>query len=501
MRDTLLLYGRLLRDQWRLRVRSFAWRRHWIGTLLLALLGLYIVLVLVSAGFFWRELVHTMRPGRHPVLFLNEHLLTIFVALFTLRFFLQRTPRMRIQPYLRLPVTHSRLVHFFQLSSLFSIHNLVPFLFLVPYWVRHIHGTSYPAGAAWAWLGGAALIVLFSHYMNNLLRAALRHSREGFAIVLGVLVLLVALDLLLGPLVMNRASTFIFETLFAQEPVILLSLLALIGVVYGSSSLLLRHDLLREPDDEAEGRVVLWQVPFASHHRPVMNLMLLELKMMWRSERPKLYFLFSVVFATVYVSAPLLNADLLGSNFVRALTGIFASGIFALNYGQFMFAWESSYFDGILARDVPLSRMAFAKLALLQLSCVAFFAISLPLFLALAPQFVPLHVAFLFYNAGISSVLMMVLAVRNRKSIRLTNVGFFNYEGFSLLHWLWFLPTVLPPALLMVALRERPDVALMVIGGVGLFSILLTGPWAALLGRRLERGRYAMAAGFRSNAS
>ena len=165
-----------------------------------------------------------------------------------------------------------------------------------------------------------------------------------------------------------------------------------------------------------------------------------------------------------------------------------------------MFSWESRYFDGILARHINPRSMILSKLFTLQVSCLLFFVISLPVFLGLAPELIPLHISFLFYNAGITSALMLILAVSNKRRISIEKGGgFFNYEGFSLRHWLWFIPTAIPPILFLYLMRDQLEQAIVIVGAVGALGVLLTGVWSRIFEQLLLRRRHVMAAGFRSN--
>lgn len=495
-----MVYVSLLRHQWQQKVRTFVWKRHWLITVLLTLLALYTVFSLISLGFLWTEMVRMVQWEADPVAFLNRHLITVFIGLFALRFFVQRTPRMRIRPYLHLPISRKRLVRHFQFTSLATIHNLFPLLFFVPLWLRHVYAGPYAPTAKWAWLAGVLIVLLLSHYLNTLLRVLLGRSREAFFIAFGLFMTVLAFDLFVGPGLVNTVSSFVFDTLIAARPVVLVLLGILVVIVFLSSSLLLRQDLLSEERDSRHRRVVLWQVPFRDPAERLLNLVLLELKLIWRCERPKLYFLISVVFVLVYVAIPLTQVERLTSTILQALTVMFASGIFAFNYGQLMFSWESSYFDGVLTRSFTLREMVMAKFIILHGSCVGFFLLSLPLFLGLAPQLVPMHVTFLCYNLGISTLLIMLLALNNQRRVTLTRVGFFDFEGFSLLHWLWYIPLAAPPALLLYALGDSPVAALMIIGTTGLVGFVFTPQLATYLARHLEHQKYDMAAGFRQSA-
>ena len=493
-------YFRLLLHQWRQVSRTFVKRRHWLLALGASLLFLYMVFALISLGFLWREMVAMVQQRADPIALLNRHLLTIFLALFTLRLFVQRPPRVRARSYLHLPLSRTALVVYFQLASLATIHNVFPFLFFLPLWVRHIAGGAYGPAASWAWLVGVVLLILLSHYLNTIFRIFLGRNRESFFIAFGLLTFALALDLFFGPGALNAASSFAFDTLVLARPLVLLLPALLVIVVVTYSSLLMRDDLLSEDRDTKHRRLVLWQVPFRPPSEPLSNLVLLELKLMWRCERPKLYFLVSVVFGLIYVAIPLVRAELLGSTIVQALTSMFASGIFAFNYGQLMFSWESTVFDGILTKSVALRDMVMAKFIILQGSCIAFFLLSVPLFVALAPDLVPMHVALLFYNVGMSTVMIMVLALNNNRRVTLARVGFFTFEGFSLLHWLWYIPMVVPPVLVLYVLSASPATGLIVLGLMGLASYIFTPQWSTFFARILEHQRYEMAAGFRDAA-
>src|SRR5690606_32605065 len=156
---------------------------------------------------------------------------------------------------------------------------------------------------------GVLIILLLSHYLNTLFRALLGRNREAFFIAFGVAMSLLAIDLFIGPGFVNRVSAFIFDELIAARPVVLALLSMLVGIVYLSSSLMLREDLRSEERDSRHKRLVLWQVPFRAPAERLLNLVLLELKLIWRCERPKLYFLVSVVFVLTYVAIPLTQIE------------------------------------------------------------------------------------------------------------------------------------------------------------------------------------------------
>lgn len=483
-------YSTLLINQWTGFVRSFQSARTRAVSSGQALLALYVAFVLFSAGLFFDAIFVLNRPPAHQ---LNRHLFEIGILLFGLRFFFQRPPRLRLSRYLHLPIPRNRLVRYFQVASLASVYNLFPFFFLIPFSVRYLAGHT-PVSGLLAWGLGVTLLILITHYGNVVLRLLFDRSALGFLFFFVGAAGLQTLDRLLGWNAIPHTSAYLFDSLLEAHLSSFLLLLALFSALLLTSSLVL-HRTLRTDEQTSTARLPL-ALPFGRGR--LRDLLLLEGKMIARNKRAKQYFIVSLVVSVAYT--PLLLSDLnvfVGARWMWTLIGLFASGAFALNYGQLMFAWESTYFDALLTRAIPLRRMVRAKYTLLLLSCIALFLVSLPIFWWMAPHLLPLHVAFLFYNAGITSPLMLVLAVTNQKRVGLTAGGFFQYEGFSVLHWLWMIPTVAPPAAILM-LPMPTGTAFAVIAAIGLAGMLLAGLWSRLLGYWLNRRKHRMAAGFRT---
>ncbi len=166
-----------------------------------------------------------------------------------------------------------------------------------------------------------------------------------------------------------------------------------------------------------------------------------------------------------------------------------------------MFGWDSTFYPALVSRNVSFPVMVRAKVIVLQLSCLLMFVMSLPLFIWLRPDLVALHFAFLFYNAGITTILVMELATRNRQRVDIgRSGGFFNYEGFSARHWLWFIPTALPPVLFLQAMHNAPRTGLTILAVAGLAGVLTTGLWTRYFSGGLKSRKHGMLDGFAGRA-
>ncbi|QXD16390.1 hypothetical protein GQ464_005420 [Rhodocaloribacter litoris] len=494
-------YRLLTRNQWRIFLRSLRARQNLFVWSVFGIMGLYLGLTLITLGLYFERFAGLLAPSGDPVTVVNTYLLPVFIGLFGLRFLFQQTPALRFQPYLHLPIERARLVRFFQATSLLSLHNVYPLLFFVPFWSRHVAG-HYPAGGAAAWLLGVLLALAASNFANLLVRSVLTRHEGRFLLGFGVLLSLIYLDELLGTRYVQVFSAYLFGGLLAGETTVLLLVTALpVWMVLASNLMLLQrlHGGLYLP---RSGTAVparrTRRLPLLERAGLTGRLILLELRLIWRNRRPRHYLLLSLLFSTLYLVFLLANPSPGGDVILGGIIGLFASGGFVLNHGQLMFSWESSHFDGLLVRPLPARALIRAKLLLLQASCLLLFVASLPLFLWLKPALVKLHLAFLFYNAGITTVLVMLLALRNRQPVDLARSGaFFNYEGFSTAHWLWFFPTALPPSIALFALRDTPDTGLLLLGGLGLIGLLATPLWISYFASRFEQCRLRMAEGFR----
>ena len=460
---------------------------------------MYFAYTLAVGGWRFGQIVFYILEIAQPTQLVNDYLFAAAFSLFSLRFLFGKSPRFRATPYLHLPIPRKRLVRYFQVSSLVSLHNLYPLIFVVAYWLNEVQRINPVPLGSYLWLGGVVCILLSSTWLNGWLRAVLSNQARLFALIVVAAWLVVGVDQVLGTFVINDFSRSTFNALLTGD---LTTMGILVGMTVAawivSSRRLLRS--LRHSESAPGGTGKVYRdITLLQDLGPVGQLVVLEVKMLWRNRRPRHNLLLSTIFSTLYVIALLLTPGLGDTVVVQSVVGLFASGGFALNYGQLMFAWESSFLDGLLARDISASTIVRAKYLILQLSCVAFFALSLPIFAILRPELIMLHVAFTVYNAGITSLLMMILALTNRRRVELWRSGsFFNYEGFSFLHWLWILPVAVPPLALIAMLPRVQAQAALLIALLGLLGLLLTPILVDILAERFDRNRYAMLSGFRT---
>lgn len=469
--------------------------------IVIAVMMVYSAFILLTLGFFFDRFSIQLWPNITPVDVVNRSLLAGFVSLFFIRFLFQKTPRMKITPYLHLPLQRRDLILFFQSASLMSIHNFYPLLFFIPFWMRYVAAEG-PLSGHLMWISAVCLLIVASHFANLLLRSTLRHRAGLFYIWLSLFITLAFINETAGIGLQQRISEFLFGSILSGDFTSLALLASFMGFVVVASTVSLFRSVKGMGEASAPEQSLVRSFDVPEEWGVLGQLIRMELLLMWRNRRPRHYLFVSLLFSTMYLIFMLSTGGSISAAAFAALLGLFASGGFVLNYGQLMFGWDSTHYPAMVTRNVPFHEMVRAKLIVLQLSCLLLFLASLPLFIWFRPDLVPLHFAFLFYNAGVTTILILELATRNSQRVDIARSGgFFNYEGFSAKHWLWFIPTALPPVLFMQVLSGSPRVALVSLAGLGLVSILFSRGWTRYFARGLHHRKHSMLEGFSSRES
>lgn len=493
-----MLYRNLLRHQWKGFIRNPSWSGISVAyAIFLVLLALYFLLVLALSGAMIGPLLTSQDPATNVVRLVNQHLLSGFLLLFLTRLLFQNTPQVNIGPYLHLPISRSALVRFFSFAALFHLHNLLPLAFFIPFWISNL-ALDYPASTSLSWLAGIAAVIGLSNYLVLCINLALVRRALPVWILGGGTCGLIALDYWQQWGYTGALSSAVFDSLLEPGgPVLALALLAATCLLFGLTCRLLKDHLHDEAPSEkgfTTGSQSL--LDRLADLGPVSRLMALEIKLAIRNKRPRQILWSALMFVPLgLINLMLYTRGSSDSTFLYYFWGFFLTSGFALNYGQFMFGWESLYFDGHLARPVHFRHLLWAKLLLMQVSCPVLALVCLPFLLILTPESLVTYSVFLLYNIGFSTACMLFFATMNRKRLYITPSSFFNQQGASLHHMIVIIPLMAPPALLILATDFGP----LALAGGGLLCWALSPVWVRLLAHRLQKCKYRMAAGFRGS--
>ena len=179
--------------------------------------------------------------------------------------------------------------------------------------------------------------------------------------------------------------------------------------------------------------------------------------------------------------------------------GMFITGVFIINYGQFMFSWQSSHFDGILAKNISPEDFFKSKFILLTLFTSITFLLTIP-YVYFGWKVLFVHFMLYLWNVGVNIVIVLFFANRNFKRIDLSKGGSFNWEGVGSTQWLLSIPFFIGPYLFFIPLNMMgyAQEGIMVIGFIGLTFIITRQFWLTKLVENFLKKRYLIAEGFRN---
>jgi hypothetical protein len=177
--------------------------------------------------------------------------------------------------------------------------------------------------------------------------------------------------------------------------------------------------------------------------------------------------------------------------------GLLMTGLLILSYGQFMFSWESRYFDLILIRPVAYRQYLNAKFIILIGCGLVLFLLSLPILFFSRKLFYWNCLLFL-YNIGVNSYILLFWATFTRKRMDLT-ASIFSTQGKGGNHFMSILPTFVFPILLYFLIISLVPAhwGLLILGGLGLAGLLLQPVLMNWVLKFFHWQKYKMAAGFR----
>jgi hypothetical protein len=149
--------------------------------------------------------------------------------------------------------------------------------------------------------------------------------------------------------------------------------------------------------------------------------------------------------------------------------GIFVTGIFLINFGQFIPAWDSGYYKMLMSQNIKYEQYLRSKYVLMMVSVVAMFILSIP-YVYFGWKILLAHFAAAIYNLGVNTHVMLWGGSFNRKKIDLNQRAAFNYQGTGAVQWLIGIPLMIVPMILFALINWligfEAGIAMLIIMGI-----------------------------------
>jgi len=485
----------LLHHQWKAFWRSRDAGRNVAVQIFMGLIVLYLLGVAIFIGVFLQSILEAAFPEQDVVTVFCGFILYYFFLDIIFRFLWQDLPTLTVQPYLVQNIKRRQLVQFLNLRSLFSFFTLLPLFLFVPFALSVIQ-RQYGSVVSLAFVVTIISLILFNHFLVLFIKRKTILSNWWLVGFFVIVLLLIAGDYFKIFSVSNM-SAIIFKQLLKTPLLCVTAIVLAVAAFYNNSRFLQNNlyldDLVKSPGHRASAEYQ-WLQRFGS----VGNLIAVDLKLILRNKRPRSLLLFSCIFLFYgFIFYKPVSFDNNDFGFLL-FGGIFVTGMFMTNYGQFLFAWQSSHFDGLLAANVPLKIYLKSKFILLTGFCTV--ALLLSLFYGFINwKIIPVQIAAYFFNIGIHSLIAVYIGTYNYKGLDLSKGVSFNYQGTGVVQFLYAIVIMIIGFILYLpfAMLISSWAGIITVGLLGFISLLLQDWWIDKLTIQFQKRKHKMLEGFR----
>ena len=464
----------------------------------MALLVLYLLANVLLIAFFLDKILDKSFPDQDLIPAFSGIVLYYFLFDLLLRLQLQELPTLRVQPYLHLPIKRDTIVRYLSITALLSAFNLWPILLFTPFIVKII-GHEHGASVASLFIIAVLALTIFN---NNLALYIKRKSNVNgwiFLAATALVIIIAASDFAWHFFSIRSVSSLYFLNLIKQPALVILPIILAVGVYLFNVSYLKDNLYLEELGSrKATAYKSSTDIPLLGYFGHTGDLVANEIKLILRNKRPRSAFIMSSVllfYGLIFYTNPV-YAHKEG---FKVFCGMFMTGVFIINYGQFMFGWQGGHFDGFLVSKVKFADFLKAKYLMFTIISTLAFILTIP-YIYFGWHILLVHFVMYLWNIGVNITIVLFFANRNSRRIDISKSASFNWQGTSFSQFL--VSFLLLGAAYIIygpfALLGHADMGLIIMGAVGLVMVFIRSYLIKLLTDDFSQKRYMVAEGFRN---
>ena len=488
------MISHFLKLEWKQFVRSASFGKSIALKILMGFFALYFIVCFLAIGVLGYYILKKQLPDSDPLQIVNSFLLYAILADLIFRYLMQKLPVMKIKPMLNIPIKKSSLVNYVLGKSAFSAFNILALFFYIPFAIVLIIEGYHTTGVL-GWLFTMILMIQSVNFLNFLINK----SNAAFALILGLLGSLIALHQFN---VYNIASIGgqVFDAVYATPIYAIISLLILV-VLYQLNYKKLRAQVYLDEgilEEVAEAKSV--DLSWADRLGDVAPFIKNDIRLIWRNKRTKTVFLMSFLFL-FYGLIFFTQKTYRDMPAMLMFASLFITGGFALNYGQFIPAWDSAHYKLLMSQSFSYRKFLESKWVLMVSMTALLYLLSFP-YLYFGTEIFLMITAGAVFNIGFNSLFLLYAGSFNRKRIDLTKGGFGNTQGTSATQFLVIIPLMLFPMLLFWVFNKfiGYNSGFFVVAAIGVLGLILKNYFMNFIEKKYIRDKYAMINAFGKEA-
>ena len=482
--------------QWKAFFRSASLGKSLGLKILMAFVAIYFSAVFLSLGIGLYPLLKKLYPNDQPIVLVNQLILIWFAIELVIRFMLQTLPVISIKPLLTFPVKKIKVVNYVLVKSLFSFFNFLPLLVIIPFGIISWYKGDVSFLSVFGWMTSLYALDLCMNYGNFLLKKKFADKLEDLVPYLILVLVLIGIQYFK---VYNVTDGFgeIMNSILLFPYLAIIPVAFLAGLFKWNQKILLNRfyldDSLKGKVEQANTRDFQWVRKFGD----IAPFLQLDLKLIWRNKRPK---------TTIFISLIIMGYGMIfypqetyhSMPAIYVFVGIFMTGIFMINFGQFIPAWDSSYYSMMMAQNIPMKKYLTSKAGLMTFSVIILTILTTP-YVYFGWKILIVNLACAVYNIGVNVPILLFAGSFNRKRVDLDKSPFMNYQGTGATQWIISLPLMLVPILIFWVIDHffSFEVAVFVLAALGLTGIGMRNYLMEGIEQAYKSSKYAMINGFK----
>lgn len=235
---------------------------------------------------------------------------------------------------------------------------------------------------------------------------------------------------------------------------------------------------------------------FLNRFGMVGEIMILEMKLVWRHKRTKNLIFMSAFF--LFYGLLIYNAKSYNSDEWHFFCAMFITGIIMLFFGQWIIGWNSSHFDALMTKNFYVRSYLTANYYLMLVANILCFILTTPYFL-LGIDIAIKHVVAFLYNSGVNTFLLLFFATLNTKRIDLSAKSAMNYQGTTFKNFLIMIPLMFIPVIIIkvFSLISLSQFVLALLSVLGIIGLIFQKQLITICVNQFNKRKYILCEGFR----
>ena len=454
--------------QWKETFRAPQWEAKLSIKIIMALVMIYFLGAFVFGASMAYPILYEKVLDREPVEVFNGVLLYIFFFELVLRFFLQQLPVTNIQALILLPFKKRKIINHVLLRSIFSVFNTNPLIIYLPFAIS-MYRDDYLGSQVVAWWFALLLVTLCLNFLIYIVNK----NNVYFVLLLAVIAGTIALDVY-TQIDLGHITGALFDAVVAQPQKAGLFIFPLL-LSYALVFYFLKRGFYMDAGlSKKKAAVRTGDYSFLNFLGEDALFLKNDLRMIIRNVRPRQIVLMSFLF--LFYGLIFFTQDIYrNQDFVMVFAGLFVTGGFSLTFGNYVPAWDSSYYKLLMTQNISYKKYLLSKWNLMVFVTAISTVLSLP-YLYFGWEVMGIILAGSFFNMGLNTWTTLFGGLLNKTPMKL-NVkakAFENTQSFSLNQFLLIIPKMVLPVFLywLPAKFLGPTAGYFSLAGAGILGII-----------------------------